>query len=113
MSKKTKFVRIEQYEDDFIKMVILGDKETNGASLAISHITINKPLLTPDELAQDPTKTAPDALEQYEDDFIKMVILGDKETNGASLAISHITIKPLLTPDELAQGLLKVPPDAL
>jgi hypothetical protein len=61
MSKKTKFVRIEQYEDDFIKMVILGDKETNGASLAISHITI-KPLLTPDELAQDPTKTSPDAL---------------------------------------------------
>jgi hypothetical protein len=68
---------------------------------------------TLDELAQDPTKTSPDALEQYEDDFIKMVILGDKETNGASLAISHITIKPLLTPDELAQGGSKIPENAL
>jgi len=61
MSKKTKFVRIEQYEDDFIKMVILGDKETNGASLAISHITI-KPLLTPEELAQDLTNPPVDVL---------------------------------------------------
>jgi hypothetical protein len=61
MSKKTKFVRIEQYEDDFIKMVILGDKETNGTSLAISHITI-KPLLTPDELAQGHTNPPVDAL---------------------------------------------------
>jgi hypothetical protein len=61
MSKKTKFVRIEQYEDDFIKMVILGDKETNGASLAISHITI-KPLLTPDELAQGHTNPPVDVL---------------------------------------------------
>ncbi len=50
MTKKLRLLRIDQYEDDFLKYVVLGDKETNGASLSTAIITIKQ---TPDELAQE------------------------------------------------------------
>jgi hypothetical protein len=33
MTKQVRVVRLEQYEDDLLKYVALGDKETNGAIL--------------------------------------------------------------------------------
>jgi len=46
----------------------------------------------------------------------KIIVLGDKETNGASSAYAMITFRkeePDETLEELAQGLLKVPQNAL
>lgn len=42
MTKQVRVVRLEQYEDDLLKYVVLGDKETNGAVLASAIVTIKQ-----------------------------------------------------------------------
>ena len=55
MSKKQKLIKIsEEILENGTKIIVLGDKETNGASFAYAMITFRKEESdeTPDELAQ-------------------------------------------------------------
>ena len=65
MSKKQKLIKIsEEILENGTKIIVLGDKETNGASFAYAMITFRKEESdeTPDKLAQGLPKTPPDAL---------------------------------------------------
>ena len=65
MSKKQKLIKIsEEILENGTKIIVLGDKETNGASFAYAMITFRKEESdeTPDKLAQDTTNPPVDAL---------------------------------------------------
>ena len=65
MSKKQKLIKIsEEILENGTKIIVLGDKETNGASFAYAMITFRKEESdeTPDKLAQGLPKTPCDAL---------------------------------------------------
>ena len=72
---------------------------------------------TPEELAQMSKKQKLIKIsEEILENGTKIIVLGDKETNGASFAYAMITFKkeePDETLVELAQGLPKVPENAL
>lgn len=42
MTKKVRLMKLEQYEDDTLKCVVLGDKETNGAEFASASVTLKE-----------------------------------------------------------------------
>lgn len=42
MTKKVRLIKLEQYEDDTLKYVVLGDKETDGAEFAFASVIIKE-----------------------------------------------------------------------
>ena len=65
MSKKQKLIKIsEEILENGTKIIVLGDKETNGASFAYAMITFRKEESdeTPDKLTQGLPKTPENAL---------------------------------------------------
>jgi hypothetical protein len=108
MSKKQKLIKIsEEILENETKIIVLGDKETTGASFAYAMITFRKeePDVPPLQLAQEHFIDAPIS-EEILENGTKIIVLGDKETTGASFAYAMITFgkeEPDETPEELAQ----------